>query len=612
MAPVRRRWIRPVQGLSGPFLMPTWLNGDQAEGFARSFRPLFRRTSPDAVVDLVRFALQCFSGSRFPLPDGRSRWPKPDAMAEAMVAVCGDPVPALDATRSCLALLEAPEFSEASPYLEAIAAACAAHPQADVPSSDAWRRIVFEQLQEMAAAHGFGSHLLQRFEPALGPLREVLSSEMGSIYGRGLLAAWLMSFSPPERVGAMLATLIPPSSLAGIHRISRTLDHLARAGSLEPGPATVRQKATIPAHPWIDAALHALYHGGPRARALFGGWRPQWPLPLAYAHGPGGHVRVTLAPATGPVHMDACWADVETLGPLTIDVLLIALAHLLDGAQSAHTLPAAALSLDQLLEEMGIQRRGEPRQSMLCRLADELGRIGRLRILCGVDGTPEPLIHVLPLVEPTTARQAPPVWLIAPGNWAGSPALSVIEVPMEIVRLDHRGNRGAAALATKLGLHLLWHRGRLDAPVADLLRELGEWVVAEERKKDHAGRLRDRVEEAALRLEDLRLCEVLWPEGLGPGDLDRHKGWFSRWQTARMRLLATRAATRGAGNPSGQVEPEDLLGPRLRAARVARGWTQARLARRLGVSPTTLSHLENGGRPAPDVLRRIREWTRDE
>ncbi|MBU4214682.1 MAG: XRE family transcriptional regulator [Actinobacteria bacterium] len=42
----------------------------------------------------------------------------------------------------------------------------------------------------------------------------------------------------------------------------------------------------------------------------------------------------------------------------------------------------------------------------------------------------------------------------------------------------------------------------------------------------------------------------------------------------------------------------DQVGPRLRAARVARGWTLDTLAGRAGMSPSTLSRLESGKRQA--------------
>ncbi|MBU4336635.1 MAG: helix-turn-helix domain-containing protein, partial [Actinobacteria bacterium] len=42
----------------------------------------------------------------------------------------------------------------------------------------------------------------------------------------------------------------------------------------------------------------------------------------------------------------------------------------------------------------------------------------------------------------------------------------------------------------------------------------------------------------------------------------------------------------------------DQVGPRLRAARTARGWTLDTLAGRAGMSPSTLSRLESGKRQA--------------
>jgi transcriptional regulator with XRE-family HTH domain len=46
------------------------------------------------------------------------------------------------------------------------------------------------------------------------------------------------------------------------------------------------------------------------------------------------------------------------------------------------------------------------------------------------------------------------------------------------------------------------------------------------------------------------------------------------------------------------VDDLDLIGPRLRSARRARGWTLDDLADRAGMSPSTLSRLESGKRQA--------------
>jgi HTH-type transcriptional regulator / antitoxin HipB len=50
----------------------------------------------------------------------------------------------------------------------------------------------------------------------------------------------------------------------------------------------------------------------------------------------------------------------------------------------------------------------------------------------------------------------------------------------------------------------------------------------------------------------------------------------------------------------------DQLGPKLRAARVQRGWTQADVAKQLGISTQAVSKLENNaGRASFDRVHRL-------
>ena len=52
-----------------------------------------------------------------------------------------------------------------------------------------------------------------------------------------------------------------------------------------------------------------------------------------------------------------------------------------------------------------------------------------------------------------------------------------------------------------------------------------------------------------------------------------------------------------------------MLGERVRAARLARGWTQQQLARRAGLSQGGVSQIERGRRPTPHrrTLARLAE-----
>lgn len=54
------------------------------------------------------------------------------------------------------------------------------------------------------------------------------------------------------------------------------------------------------------------------------------------------------------------------------------------------------------------------------------------------------------------------------------------------------------------------------------------------------------------------------------------------------------------------MSPSKLFAERLKAARALRGWTQAELAARAGLPPTSIAHFESGSRkPSFDTLRRL-------
>ncbi len=57
---------------------------------------------------------------------------------------------------------------------------------------------------------------------------------------------------------------------------------------------------------------------------------------------------------------------------------------------------------------------------------------------------------------------------------------------------------------------------------------------------------------------------------------------------------------------SPDAKPSDLFADRLKAARLLRGWTQADLAARAGLPPTSIAHFEAGShKPSFDNLRRL-------
>lgn len=57
---------------------------------------------------------------------------------------------------------------------------------------------------------------------------------------------------------------------------------------------------------------------------------------------------------------------------------------------------------------------------------------------------------------------------------------------------------------------------------------------------------------------------------------------------------------------SADPSPSELFAERLKAARLVRDWTQAELAARAELPPTSIAHFESGSRkPSFDTLRRL-------
>jgi DNA-binding XRE family transcriptional regulator len=147
-----------------------------------------------------------------------------------------------------------------------------------------------------------------------------------------------------------------------------------------------------------------------------------------------------------------------------------------------------------------------------------------------------------------------------------------------------------------------------------LLGDVGELLLPDERHKES-------VEEA---LDLLRTGGVLktveWPDGFGPGDIDRSKGWTDRWLNARIRVMtvSSRRAESGSVQASccyrkrrDRRNSVQLIGTEIRFARTNIGphWTQQELARELGISRRHLSQIETGKRkPALILEARLRDW----
>lgn len=146
----------------------------------------------------------------------------------------------------------------------------------------------------------------------------------------------------------------------------------------------------------------------------------------------------------------------------------------------------------------------------------------------------------------------------------------------------------------------------IELKVSRILTMIGELVPSDERAKQWAGRTRERFEEALLTLQKAGiLAAVQWPSGYGPGDPDRFRGEVSGWLNATVRIVFR--SRDHAGERISPCPPLSIANPaeqraarvdgpgrvaiyqRLRAERIARGWTQEQLAADLRVSAAYIS-----------------------
>jgi DNA-binding transcriptional regulator YiaG len=212
------------------------------------------------------------------------------------------------------------------------------------------------------------------------------------------------------------------------------------------------------------------------------------------------------------------------------------------------------------------------------------------------------------------------VWAVRAGLWAlawftPDTRQYIGSMARVLLRLGNRGNR---LVAKKIGQRLLLlsqncrPRGLVEIFVHELLEDIGELLLPEKREKNWASRIRTYVEEAMELLEDCGVFKkVEWPDGSGPGDIDRSKGWSDRWLNARIRVttMANRRAESGSaraqrsfGKREDGTDRVALTGAEIRFARtnIAPPWTQEELAKRVRTSRRHLSQIETEKRkPSP-------------
>jgi ribosome-binding protein aMBF1 (putative translation factor) len=216
------------------------------------------------------------------------------------------------------------------------------------------------------------------------------------------------------------------------------------------------------------------------------------------------------------------------------------------------------------------------------------------------------------------------------------------------LHLDHRENRPGDSLAKKIlyGLFVVpaspnHANDPCERSVAKLLQQIGELPVPEARDRNWGMRTREALEAALTTLEEAGLVALVeWPDGFGPDDVNRVKGWVERWLAARVRITGleahkkmqearekmlaappTKSKSSKPAAPPPRPEPVRCLEPSrhrtgsdvdAQAIRRKLGnlhWQQSTLAKHIDCSENHLSYVMNGRRKAgKDMVQALRDF----
>lgn len=318
----------------------------------------------------------------------------------------------------------------------------------------------------------------------------------------------------------------------------------------------------VPNNPLIVAAVQAICSGGAEAALKEAGWRrdKRGAPAFEFWNGSGGRIKVYADAAP-----QEAWADVAAFSALTLDCAIGVLTCLAsDPFRAATAAPRCEpvwLGAPALLLTKNYKRFGAERIAFAEAVDLEVERLMRLRFD----------VISYPAFDPATrrwngtgvSRAGLTLFELAPGaaardvhdcrggkplrfgGWAqhwlnAGGTMWVSPLPHAIMHLDHRNNRGADALAKKIGmlLALNWgaarSKGELRVDVRTLLRRVGELRRPGSGPIAHAGRLADRLEEALLRLSEMDV----FPNRLLCEDAaamrTRSRRWFEAWCEAQV------------------------------------------------------------------------------
>lgn len=320
----------------------------------------------------------------------------------------------------------------------------------------------------------------------------------------------------------------------------------------------------MPNNPLVVTALQAICAGGPRAMTIDGGWRRNKAGEPRYEFWNGAGARIVVRVAARDA--DAAWRDVLGFSSLTLDVATVLLCALASEpfrqSTCAPRRESVTLGASVVLNAKGYRRYGAERDAFAGAIAEEFERIERLRFdiidypafdpqarkwnSAGVRRSDVALVESVWDGEASPANDVDDCVHSRPlrfGAWAdywlnSGGVVWLTLLPDAIVKLDHRENRSADALAKRIATLLTLTLGaarkaeNVRLSTRQLLRRVG--VLSREARPAHSGRVADRLEEALLRLSE---------RGLLRADLNAEaslmlraesKQWFEHWLDAEV------------------------------------------------------------------------------
>ena len=410
----------------------------------------------------------------------------------------------------------------------------------------------------------------------------------------------------------------------------------------------------FPNNPLVAAGMQAIWKGGRKARQLQGGWSESEGGRVTYQHHGNRGGRIIVYPDLMRNALDSLpttqmlWSFVENLNPYTGDVALAVLAQLVEPSQGDRPkyplLQPVRITASAILHYKGIQRWGLERRLQEERIAREMEHLRALTF--DVEQFPmfnpdtgkrdrgcwqgDRLFDIVKVehVQETLFGESEVVqvaWLVRAGHWAywwlnAHGRVYLARMARALLELDHQGT----AMAKKLGQRLVLLAGAIPEfqklRIDRLLEDVGELPEPSLRDKKWAGRIRERFDAALVALQQAGiLARVEWPDGSGPGDPDRNKGWVQDWLARCVHI--TMPSTAPPSPPRSLPVPSSyrprkktsleqrIEGTNIRTARMERGMGQQCLADHLGISRKHLSELENDKKlPSRNLDRKIRQW----